>query len=68
MAIGTVQEPDRGKLLADFEGESPLFDFTAEEVDIIAFRLWRRASISNVAAEDSGCCKGEAQQCYAACR
>jgi hypothetical protein len=68
MAIGTVQEPDRDQLLVDSQAEAPLFNFTAEEMDIIAFRLWRRASSFNVVAEDCGCCKGEAQQCYAACR
>jgi hypothetical protein len=68
MAIGTVQEPDRDQLLDDSQAEARLFNFTAEEMDIIAFRLWRRASSFNVVAEDCGCCKGEAQQCYAACR
>jgi len=68
MAIGTAQEPDWGKLLVDSQGEASLLDFAAEEMDIIAFRLWRRASSFNVVAEDCGCCKGEAQQCYAACR
>jgi len=68
MAIGTVQEPDKGEFLVDPQGEATVFDFTAKEMDIIAFRLWRRASSSIVVAEDCGCCKGEAQQCYAACR
>lgn len=68
MAIDTVQELESGQLFVASQGEAPPSSFAAEEIDIIAFRLWRRASHLYMVGEDCGCCKGEAQQCYAACR
>lgn len=68
MAIGAVPKPDVDQLLLDPQVETPAFSFTANETDIIAFRLWQRASDVITVADDCGCCKGEAQQCYAACR
>ncbi|MGA2078064.1 MAG: hypothetical protein ABSH52_31630 [Terriglobia bacterium] len=68
MAIGTILKPDTDQLLLDSQVEAPLFSFTAEEFNIIAFRLWRRVSDVGTVADDCGCCKGEAQQCHTACR
>jgi len=68
MAIGTALKPDIDYLLVDPQGEVSPFSFAADETDMIAFRLWRRASDLITVADDCGCCKGEAQQCYSACR
>ena len=68
MAIGTIPELDVERPVFDPPEETAPSSFTADEIDTTAFRLWQRASDFIKIADDCACCKGEAQQCYAACR
>jgi hypothetical protein len=68
MAIDTYQKPESDQLLIASQGEGSAFSFEAEEIDIIGFRLWRRANNLGMAADDCDCCKGEAQKCLAICQ
>ena len=68
MATATVPKSNVDQLLLDSQEQVPSFSFVSNETDIIAFRLWQRANDLLVVADDCRCCKGEAQQCYAACR
>ena len=44
MTIDTVQEPESDQLSIASQGEAPPSSFDAEEIDIIALRLWQRGS------------------------
>jgi len=38
-----------------------------QEMDILAFELWRRASCQDIAAEEDGSDKEETVACHASC-
>ena len=68
MSIDTIKEPESEQLLIASPGERPLSSFQAEEMDIIAFRLWQRGACYDTIGDECGLCKGEAQQCLGMCR
>jgi hypothetical protein len=65
MATDTIQEP---RLQLGSLGEVVPSGFEAEVIELVAFKLWRRANGVEVNAEGCDYCKGEAQKCYATCR
>ena len=68
MALATIEELESDQLPVPSSWETPPMDFAAEEIDIVAFKLWRRANCLDLTRDDCRCCKGEALQCYATCR
>lgn len=50
------------------QGEVVPSSLQPEEVDVVAFKLWRHASCFNVMADECECCKGAAQECFVTCR
>jgi hypothetical protein len=50
------------------DGEALPSSLATDEMNSVAFGLWRRANRVGMIADECECCKGEAQQCYATCR
>jgi hypothetical protein len=68
MAISTLQTPESNALQISSPWETVLAGVGAGELSTIAFELLRRANDLDMAANECGCCKGAAEQCYATCR
>ncbi len=68
MAIDTVQGPEVDQYSFASAVEAPSFSFEAEEIDIIALRLWQRSSCLEMIGADCCFCRGEAQRCLAMCQ
>ena len=68
MAIDTVQEPESDQFSIAIPGEDSSFSFDAEEIDIIALRLWQRGCCLEMIGDECCLCKGEAQRCLAICQ
>ena len=68
MPIDRVLEPERVQIPMTCQGETLPAGVHAEEIDIIALRLWQRGSCLEVIGDDCCLCKGEAQRCLAICR
>jgi hypothetical protein len=68
MATNTPHEPENDGLPRASEGEASPFGLEAEEVEVIALRLWRRASCLETIGDECCFCQGEAQRCLAICQ
>jgi hypothetical protein len=65
MATNTFQEP---QFQLTSQGEVVPASLQTEEIDAVAFKLWRHASCLNMMADECECCKGAAQECFVTCR
>ena len=68
MALGTMSEPQVEQHPSAPPSEGIPSSLEAEKLAAIAFRLWRRGNLLDLAEDECGCCKGEAQECYTTCR
>ena len=68
MPIDRVLEPESDQFAIANPGEALPSSFHAEEIDIIALRLWQRGSCLEMIGDECCFCKGEAQRCLAICQ
>ena len=68
MANTTIPDIPHPTLILPWNDKALAPSFEAKEIEDVAFILWQRGSGSGLSPDDCGCCKGEAQQCYASCR
>jgi hypothetical protein len=64
----TDQEPVSDQLSLVSQGDTAPSSFFAEELDIIALRLWQRCNCLETIGDECSLCRGEAQQCLAMCQ
>jgi hypothetical protein len=65
MATDVPEEPE---FMVTSQGEVIPLSFEAEEVGVVAYKLWRHAQCVNMMADECDCCKGAAQECFVTCR
>jgi len=68
MAQETLEEAERDQLFTTSQGEVCSFSIGADEIDAVAFKLWRHSQCSNLMTDECQCCKGAAQECFVTCR
>ncbi len=68
MTTDTIQEVDGYEVPPGSDPVLLLSGLHAEEVEMIALKLWGRGSCLEMASEECWFCKGDPQRCLANCR